>query len=338
LAAVGHRVACLVIDPTPREVDEAAAADVRLIGCPSDPVISGSSRLLLFHRALLPDFVPEIIIGHDHITGSSANHVAHRIYTESAYVHFIHTLPEEIEVYKSRGGNSVLRSAEKAEVQYQQCRNAQLVVGVGPRIHREMSTRIAPNSNVPVVCLRPGLNRNLLSNKVDLSKPRTPYCLFMGRLEDGDLKGAGLACRMIRMLNLDWPWQAATRPRLILRGFDPANLDSEIAGIGGIEDAKQYLVPRPYAPDSETIANDIRSSCVIIMPSKREGFGLVALEGIAAGIPVLVTAESGMGEMLLQNDVATAIGQSVAEGCVADVDGDIEKIGKEWATRAQKIF
>jgi len=201
-----------------------------------------------------------------------------------------------------------------------------------------MSTRIAPNSNVPVVCLRPGLNRNLLSNKVDLSKPRTPYCLFMGRLEDGDLKGAGLACQMIRTLNLDWPWQAATRPRLILRGFDPANLDSEIAAIGGIEDAKPYLVPRPYTPDSETIANDIRSSCVIIMPSKREGFGLVALEGIAAGIPVLVTAESGMGEMLLQNDIATAIGQSVAEGCVADVDGDIEKIRKDWATRAQKIL
>jgi len=77
---------------------------------------------------------------------------------------------------------------------------------------------------------------------------------------------------------------------------------------------------------------------VIIMPSKREGFGLVAMEGIAAGIPVLVTAESGIAEMLLESEIATAIGQAVAEGCVADVDGDAEKIRKNWATRVHVVF
>jgi glycosyltransferase involved in cell wall biosynthesis len=74
------------------------------------------------------------------------------------------------------------------------------------------------------------------------------------------------------------------------------------------------------------------------MPSKREGLGLVALEGIAAGIPVLVTAESGIGEMLLQSDIASAVGQSTAENCVADVDGDVGKIRKDWATRARVIL
>jgi glycosyltransferase involved in cell wall biosynthesis len=93
-----------------------------------------------------------------------------------------------------------------------------------------------------------------------------------------------------------------------------------------------------YTSDSKTVANDIRSSSVVVMPSKREGFGLIALEGIAAGIPVLVTAESGIGEMLLQSDIAFAIGQSVAESCVADVDGDVGKIRKDWAMRAQSIL
>ena len=87
-----------------------------------------------------------------------------------------------------------------------------------------------------------------------------------------------------------------------MRGFDPDNLDKEIGAIGGIDDAIPYLIARPYSPDAETIANDIRSASIIIMPSKREGFGLVAMEGIAAGIPILITAESGVADMLSESD------------------------------------
>lgn len=186
--------------------------------------------------------------------------------------------------------------------------------------------------------MRPGLDKKLLAYQADLAKPRNNYCLFMGRLEDGDLKGAGLACQMIRILNSDWPWLPATRPRLIMRGFDPANFDQEIAAIGGIEETKEYLVPRAYTSDAEIIASDIRSSSVLIMPSKREGFGLVALEGIAAGIPVLVTAESGLAELLFEADIVGAIGQSVAEGCVVDVDGETETVRNNWAARVHGLF
>jgi glycosyltransferase involved in cell wall biosynthesis len=339
LAAAGHSVVCLVVDPTPREIDEAAAAKVRLLGCPADPAISGRSRLLLFNPSQLTDYTPEIIIGHDHITGSAAQHIAQRLY-DIPNVHFIHSLPEEIEIHKSRGGNSVLRGAEKASVQYQQCVKAQLVVGVGPRIHREISTRIAPNSDVPVAVMRPGLRKNLLAYQVDLAKPRSSHCLFIGRFEDGDLKGAGLACQMILTLNTHWSWQPATRPRLVMRGFDPSPemFEKEIAAIGDFREAIQYLIPRPYTADAETIASDIRSASAVIMPSKREGFGLTALEGIAAGIPILVSAESGLGELLFERDIAAAIGQAVAEECVADVDGEVEEIRKDWATRVQTIF
>jgi glycosyltransferase involved in cell wall biosynthesis len=36
------------------------------------------------------------------------------------------------------------------------------------------------------------------------------------------------------------------------------------------------------------------------MPSRHEGFGLVALEAISAGVPVLVSKESGLGRMLIE--------------------------------------
>jgi len=339
LAAAGHSVVCLVIEPSQREIDDAKAARVRLMGCPPDPAIAGMGRLLLFHPSQLAGYSPEVVIGHDHITGSAAQHIAHRHY-KVPNIHFVHTLPDEIEIYKSRSGNSMLRGAEKADVQYRQCVAAQLVVGVGPRIHQEMSTKITPNSNVPVVVMWPGLNKKLLEYDVDLTRPRRPQCLFLARLEDGELKGAGLACRMICSLNTDWSWPVASRPRLIVRGCDPTpeQFEKEIAAIGGFKEAIQYLLPRPYTSDAEIIAADIRSASAIIMPSKREGFGLTALEGISAGIPVIVSSESGLAWLLLEPDVQAAIGKATADACVADVDGISEEIGKDWSNRAQSIL
>lgn len=344
LADVGHDVVCLVIEPTQREIDEAKVAKVRLIGCPFDPAIRDVARLLLFHPSQIPNFTPEIVVGHDHITGSAAQNIAHRHY-QVPNVHFVHTLPEEIEMYKSRSDNPdnpdnpFLRGDEKAEVQYRQCLAAQLVVGVGPRIYREMSTKIVPNSNIPVVVMRPGLNRRLLNYEADLATPRSPHCLFLARLEDGDLKGAGLACEMICSLNTDWEWQS-TRPRLILRGLDPApeKFAKEIERIGGFSAAIPYLIGRRYTSDADVIAADIRSASAMIMPSKREGFGLTALEGISAGIPTVVSSESGLAALLLEADVLAAIGKPAADACVAAVDGDPLGIRKDWASRVQAIL
>jgi glycosyltransferase involved in cell wall biosynthesis len=235
---------------------------------------------------------------------------------------------------------STLRGAKKAEMQYRQCMAAQLIVGVGPRIHHEMSTKIAPNSNIAVVVMRPGLDGKLCRYDVDLTKPRRPHCLFLARLEDGELKGAGLACRVISSLNTDWNWQPSSRPRLVMRGFDPTTekFEQEIAAIGGFKEAVQYLIPRPYTVDAEQIASDIRSASAIIMPSKREGFGLVALEGIAAGIPIVVSSESGLAWLLLEPDIQAAIGKVTADACVVDVDGEPEDIKRKWATRIQAIL
>ena len=41
----------------------------------------------------------------------------------------------------------------------------------------------------------------------------------------------------------------------------------------------------------------IRDS-LVIMPSRTEGFGLAALEGLSAGLPVLVSGNSGIGKAL----------------------------------------
>ena len=331
LAGLGHETACLVRKATQREIEEAAAVRVRLVECPSYPGADNVDPLFLFNSSILSGYKPDVVIGHDHITGAVASHIARGWYAGCCYVHFIHTLPEEIEPYKARSGPSPLRGAKKAATQLKQCKAANLVVGIGPRIYRELQTTLAANSSVPVTELRPGLNEELLTYHVDLSKPRTKYCLFMGRFEDADVKGVDLARQAIHKVYTGW--HIGPKPRMIMRGFSS---DAEVAAIPGIEEAKPYLSARPYTSDIDEIATDIRSSSVIIMPSKREGFGLVGLEGISAGIPVLITSESGLAELLLDRDVAAAIGQTLAESCVADVDG--LDAANDWAGRLNAIL
>jgi hypothetical protein len=172
LAKLGHEVACLVVNATSEEIRDAKGAHVHLVSPLSDPVpsLSDITRLLLFSRRRLEPFEPEIVIGHDHITGTAARHIARDTYNVP-YVHFIHTLPEEIERHKTRGPQSVLTGAIKGQIQMDQCKGAQLVVAIGPKIFQQIVGRLTL-TNVTVVEMRPGLNNALLKHVVYLSKPR----------------------------------------------------------------------------------------------------------------------------------------------------------------------
>jgi Glycosyltransferase Family 4 len=228
LAKLGHEVVCLVLDATGDEIHHARAANVQLITPRTDamPSLSDVTRLLLFSRRSIEGFEPELVIGHDHITGSAARHIAHDGYGVP-YVHFIHTLPEETGRHKTRGPQSVLKGAIKAQIQLDQCKSAQLVVAIGPKILQHVVGRLS-RANMPVVEMRPGLNKELLTHVVDLSKPRRVDCLLVARFEDPVLKGAPLACRVISKVNLRWPGKPWTRPHLVMRGFTEKGVNKEI--------------------------------------------------------------------------------------------------------------
>jgi glycosyltransferase involved in cell wall biosynthesis len=339
LAGAGHKVTCLVISATVQEISEAKQAGVELIECPQAPGVPSLQRLLLFRPNLRPGYVPDAVIGHDHITGSQAHHIS--LTYECAYVHFIHTLPEEIEPFKERhegGIPQLLRGSEKRRAQAQHCEGAKLVACVGPRIYSEVVTIIGTSCDVPFVQINPGMDEKLLQYQPNLSRLHSAYCLFLGRMEDTALKGADLACSMIKYMASNWSWPQFNKPKLIMRGFSPDNLEREIAAIGGVDGLTEHLIARPFTGDADEIASDFRSSSMVVMPSKREGFGLVALEGIAAGIPVIVSGESGIGWLLHQAAADGQISKETANAYVANVDGDPNGIVADWATRAHWVL
>lgn len=338
LAKLGHGVACLVLRATNEERLHARQANVQLVTPFEDAMqdLDDITKLLLFPRDGLGDFKPEIVIGHDHITGSAARHIA-RSYYGVPYVHFVHTLPEESERYKTRGSKNVLKGALKSKVQIEQCKSADLVVAIGPKILQQISGPLS-SANVKVVELWPGLDVGLMKHTVDPSRKGEVICLLMARFEDPEIKGAPLACRVIAKINSNWTGGPWTRPSLILRGFTLEKADEEVSAIDGYNEAKDYVKCRPFTSETKEVAEEICGSSVVLMPSTAEGFGLAALEAIAAGIPTVISSETGLGQLLLAGGVPAHVSDTVRPW-VADVKGpDRAAIVDDWAHRIRTIL
>ena len=186
ISRAGHTVCCLVPRAAPEELQAAKVAGVELVV--ATPTEEATDRELLFRRPNLPTgFAPQIIIGHDRITGAFAQAQAADYFPESKFLLFIHTAPGEIEWYKTRldGDNTAAETAEQREkAQRQIASKADLVVAVGPRLRREVEANLI-GLKTSIIQFNPGLGETKQPNR----PLESIYCLLLGRAEDESLRG-----------------------------------------------------------------------------------------------------------------------------------------------------
>lgn len=115
----------------------------------------------------------------------------------------------------------------------------------------------------------------------------------------------------------------------------------ELASPTGAElqkNLQQYAVKRidirvfEYSSNESNIAEDIQSASVVMMPSRAEGFGLVAIEAIAAGRPVLVSDRSGYA------DILQAICPDYARHFVVLTNDDLDMDGEAWSNALERVL
>jgi glycosyltransferase involved in cell wall biosynthesis/tetratricopeptide (TPR) repeat protein len=323
MSRAGHRVCCLVARATADEIKSSKAAGVELV--PATPTEEASDRELLFRRPALPSgFDPQVIIGHDRITGTAAQAQAADFFPQARFILFIHTAPGEIEWYKVRakGEDTAAEVADQREnTQRELAGKASLVVAVGPRLKREIEANLV-GLNVPVMQLNPGLGETRHAGH----PLAAIYCLLLGRAEDEYLKGLDIAARALGQLSLK-PSRFSVEPELIIRGAKQKTGDQLRERLIAISGTNLNVRVKEYTPQLERITEDIQRSSVVLMPSRREGFGLVGLEAISEGIPILVSAKSGLGELLIDK-----LPGEIISRCVIQVTGELETDAQEWAT------
>ncbi len=324
LARSGQTVYCVVGTATEEEKEEARALGVTLVPAPGTAGDTLDARIT--RKAQLPH-APDVVVGHGRVTGPAARAQVEDHYPHALRVHFIHTAPNHIEWFKAAPseGEVAAKAEERTRREAELAEGAGLVVAVGPLLARwtETHVRFGRGAEVPIHRFDPGLPGVPPGRG---TPPPESICLVLGRAEDDVLKGLDLAARAISRVG------TRPRPRLVVRG----------APVGSADDLRLHLTAAlsngvraevlHYTADAARIAEDLRKSSLVLMPSRSEGFGLVGLEAIAAGVPVLVSAESGLGQ-LLQERVP-----DLARDVVVDVL-DVEKDdAARWAGEIEFVL
>ena len=132
-----------------------------------------------------------------------------------------------------------------------------------------------------------------------------------GDSEDFQLKGYDIAAQAIAELK-------DTTYKLVFVGATSGE-EEKVADLllkHGID--RSQLRVRRFDESREKLAWLFCEVDLAIMPSRTEGFGLAALEALSAGLPVLVSANSGLGEAL----------RKVSYGSYSVVDSEDPK---DWA-------
>ncbi|MDX6695598.1 MAG: hypothetical protein QOF02_3201 [Blastocatellia bacterium] len=297
LADSGARVVCYVPEASAEEKQRASRVNVEIVEAREMPGTKG--KALLVHPPVLPaEFVPDVVIGHDRITGAASVALVKYHYSGSKRVLFIHTSPEEIEWHKDprEDSTSAARAAERKREQLGLAEGCGLIVAVGPHLAAEFGTDLHGAGNpAPVMELTPGLPECF--NNVEAQIPPTIRCLILGRVEDYQLKGLDLAAKAFSRVVANW--KQGNPPKLVVRGA-PVGTDAVLKQRLANDSAPTELdiVIRYYSANETEIRNDLREASLVLMPSRKEGFGLVGLEAIACGIPTLISAQSGLAEIV----------------------------------------
>ncbi|KAI8482117.1 hypothetical protein Bbelb_401070 [Branchiostoma belcheri] len=286
-----------------------------------------------YHSFHYPDIPTDLkcIVGHADVTSGAAKSIQENRCERAKLVIFNHDMPEETGPYM--GTKQAMAAGRKVEDILEDAKNADAVFSLGRRIYNYFETKYMalgdskprhhflflprPSPVFEAISVRPGGGEKVV--------------LTVGRVTDVDkLKGHDLVARAMGEVN-----EKITNVRLCVRGIDEDDWEAskrileENLHSGKI---KPTLLP---CGTQEDIAQDMQQAHLVLMPSRAEPFGLIGLEAIAAGIPVLISDKSGLADMIMDlikekkchADMRHRIVKTSAR------ESDLGEDAREWAKR-----
>ena len=287
-------------------------------------------------------FKPDVIIGHHQVTGQEALKAAGKLTdnkTPVKRVHFLHTWPEDLERAKERA-ESASKATEKEEEQIELARAASVVAVVGPVLKEKWGGKLSGLGKT-VVEVTPGLTTLTEEQKKVLSGKRQPKkeisCLLIGRLNDPKVKGLDIVKHAIKKCQR----MQSGRIKFYFRGIPEDEVEEKEAVLRKECQSKNIFVKR-FDSSKEKITDEIATCDLLLMPSRVEAFGLVALEALSLGIPVIASADSGFAEAIkavarYHLDYSAGDDRHWLNDWILDTNTDVKKCGDTLAMKISSL-
>lgn len=238
----------------------------------------------------------DIVIGHGMKLGPQVQLIRNCVqFSTCKWVQVVHTAPEDLSKFKTYS-DATSKGETKYQVEVDLCKRADLVVPVGPRLTKSYSAYLT-RWKKDIFSFTPGLFEREFGDLEQVANVNNEVfkVLIVGRgdTEDFELKGLDIAAK------------AFADKRLEHKGYDlifvgaPEGKQDEVrerllqCGI-----AKEQLTVRKFVQSRDRLKDFLCEADLAIMPSKSEGFGLVAVEALSAGLPILVGSRSGFAKAL----------------------------------------
>ena len=270
-----HRV--VHVEAGPHHLPKEALPDV------SDRFCAGVARWFDEHGR------PDVIHGNYWLSGVVGHHLKHALGVP--FVSTFHTLAR----VKAEGGDPEPEWRDRAEAEIIRCSDA---ICVSCEEEEAQFRRLYGDPGGRIEIVAPGVEHALFApgdrggarHALGLD-PDAPMVLFVGRIQP--LKGPDVAIRALAGLHeLGHP-----RARLVVvggasgrdGGVETERAHDLVAELG-IGDRVDFVEPQPH----HILSTWYRAADVVVVPSRSESFGLVALEAAACGIPVVASAVGGL--------------------------------------------
>jgi D-inositol-3-phosphate glycosyltransferase len=215
--------------------------------------------------------------------------VAHRIKHELdlPFVTTFHTLAR----VKAEGGDPEPLWRERAEAEIIRCADA---ICVSCTEEESQFRRLYGNPDGRIEIVAPGVEHAFFAPgdkrgaRFALGLGSGPVLLFVGRIQP--LKGVDVAVQALAEL------RRKDARLLVVGGASGLEGSGEVARVMalidelGVREQVLFVEPQPH----HILSTYYRAADVVIVPSRSESFGLVALEAAACGIPVVASAVGGL--------------------------------------------
>ena len=276
------------------------------------------------------------MIGHGRKLGTPACHIVRA--TRCKWIQFVHVFCEDLGKFKDvtpmAVTDTIEENEEKHKMEIELCKAADAVVAVGSRLQQKYS-RSLPSVEVEIIT--PGIVKKFCNESIEsgehagvLSRSLNAFKSYMfmktfnvfmfGRatFEDLTLKGYDIVANAIGSLGEEF--------ELTFVGSSPGdhrNVEQWFLQKTCIK--RKQITIRRYCTEQDELKGMFHQSDLVALPSRTEGFGLVGLEAISCGVPVLVSGESGVAEAL----------RKVEGGNTVIVESDEDE--DQWARRISEV-
>ncbi|MAT05675.1 MAG: D-inositol-3-phosphate glycosyltransferase [Acidimicrobiaceae bacterium] len=278
------------------------------------------------------------------LSGVAAHRIKHEL--DIPFVSTFHTLAR----VKAEGGDPEPVWRDRAEAELINCADA---VCVSCPEEEAQFRRLYGDPQGQIEIIAPGVEHALFGpgdrtgarRAIDVD-PTVPMLLFVGRIQP--LKGPDVAIRALHALG------RSDARLVIVGGASGTTGDGELERAHelvdelGLHDQVDFVEPQPH----HILSTYYRAADVVVVPSRSESFGLVALEAAACGTPVVASAVGGLQSLVEHGETgflvpdrdpaefAKAIARILDEPLLADAMGAAAAVRASrytWAFAAARL-